>query len=160
MLINANKLKKSFGDEVLFSDVTFSIDDRDKIGFIGINGAGKSTLIKILLDEIGYDSGEIYKSKGLKIGYLEQYACTDSDRTVFAEVETVYEKTAQIEKELELIRWELENNPENTEELINRQEKLNERFLAENGAYYKFVICQEVREQEYLLPKSCFLTVT
>lgn len=140
MLINANKLKKSFGEEVLFSDVTFSIDDRDKIGFIGINGAGKSTLIKILLDEIGYDSGEIYKSKGLKIGYLEQYACTDSDRTVFAEVETVYEKTAQIEKELELIRWELENNPENTEELINRQEKLNERFLAENGAYYKGII--------------------
>ena len=63
MLINANKLKKSFGEEVLFSDVTFSIDDRDKIGFIGINGAGKSTLIKILLDEMSYDSGEIYKSK-------------------------------------------------------------------------------------------------
>ena len=140
MLINANKLKKSFGEEVLFSDVTFSIDDRDKIGFIGINGAGKSTLIKILLDEMSYDGGEIYKSKTLKIGYLEQYACTDSDRTVFGEVETVYEKTAQIEKELEIIRWELENNPENTEELINRQEKLNERFLAENGAYYKGII--------------------
>lgn len=140
MLINANKLKKSFGEEVIFSDATFSVDDRDKIGFIGINGAGKSTLVKILLGEMSYDSGELYKSKNLRIGYLEQYACTDSDKTVFGEVETVYENTARIEKELEIIRWELENNPENTEELIKKQEKLNEQFLAENGAYYKGII--------------------
>jgi len=140
MLINANKLKKSFGEEVLFSDVTFSIDDRDKIGFIGINGAGKSTLIKILLGEMSYDCGELYKGKNLKIGYLEQYACTESHKTVFGEVETVFEKTAEIEKELEIIRWELENNPENADELIKRQEKLNEQFLAENGAYYKGII--------------------
>ena len=140
MLINANKLKKSFGEEVLFSDVTFSIDDKDKIGFIGINGAGKSTLIKILLGEMGYDGGELYKSKSLKIGYLEQYACTDSDKTVFDEVETVYERTAEIEKELEMIRWELENNSGKTDELIRRQEKLKDQFLSKNGAYYKGII--------------------
>lgn len=140
MLINANKLKKSFGEDVLFSDVTFSVEEKDKIGFIGINGAGKTTLIKIILGEMGYDSGEIYKSKGIKIGYLEQYACADSEKTVFQEVETVFEKTAEIEKELDIIRWELENNPENTDELIERQEKLNERFLSENGTYYKGII--------------------
>ena len=48
MLINVSKLKKSFGEFELFSEVSFSIDDKDKIGFIGINGAGKSTLLNIL----------------------------------------------------------------------------------------------------------------
>ena len=63
MLINANKLKKSFGEEFLFSDVTFSIDDKDKIGFIGMNGAGKSTLFKIINSMVEPDTGEVYKNK-------------------------------------------------------------------------------------------------
>lgn len=140
MLINANKLTKFFGDELLFSDVTFSVEERDKIGFIGINGAGKSSLFKIMLDMMSYDSGELYKSKGLKIGYLEQYACTDSDKTVFGEVEAVYSELSELEKELDMIRWEIENNPESAEALIDRQAKLQEKFISSNGAYYKGII--------------------
>ena len=98
MLINVSKLKKSFGDEVLFSDASFSIDEKDKIGFIGINGAGKSTLIKILMGEMSYDSGDVFRNKMLKIGYLEQYACTGSEKTVFDEVKTVFSEVEEIEK--------------------------------------------------------------
>lgn len=136
MLINANNLKKSFGEYVLFSDAAFSVDDKDKIGFIGINGAGKSTLVKILMGEMSYDGGEIFKNKNLKIGYLEQYACTNSDKTVFGETETVFEDLREIEKELDMIRWELENSSA-TEELIEKQQKLSERFAERDGYYYK-----------------------
>ncbi|MDD6736241.1 MAG: ABC-F family ATP-binding cassette domain-containing protein, partial [Clostridiales bacterium] len=139
MLINANNLKKSFGENVLFSEAAFSVDDKDKIGFIGINGAGKSTLVKIIMGQESYDGGELYKNKELKIGYLEQYACTDSDRTVFGEVETVFAEVCEIEKELDMIRWELENGDAN-DELILKQQHLTERFSALNGYYYKNII--------------------
>ncbi len=140
MLISVNKLKKSFGDEVLFSDVSFSVDDRDKIGFIGINGAGKSTLLKILMGEVEYDSGEVFRGKMLKIGYLEQYACGNSDKNVFDEVKTVYSEAEKIEEELEGIRFELENNLGAAEELAERQHKLRERFEELNGYHYKGII--------------------
>lgn len=136
MLINANNLKKSFGENVIFSDAAFSVDDKDKIGFIGINGAGKSTLVKILMGEMPYDGGEIFKNKSLKIGYLEQYACTESDKTVFAETETVYAEIREIEKELDFIRWELENGKAD-DALILKQQRLSERFDELDGYYYK-----------------------
>lgn len=140
MLINVSKLKKSFGDEVLFSDASFSVDDKDKIGLIGINGAGKSTLIKILMGEIGYDSGDIFKNKLLKLGYLEQYACSDSERMAFDEVKTVFAETEEIERELDMIRWELENNPTGLEELVERQQRLQEKFSEQNGYHYKSIV--------------------
>lgn len=140
MLINVSKLKKSFGEDVLFSDASFSIDDKDKIGFIGINGAGKSTLIKILLGDMSYDSGDVFKNKMLKIGYLEQYACIGSEKTVFDEVKTVFSDVEKIEEELEMIRWELENGADDVEELVNRQHKLQERFSERNGYHYKGII--------------------
>ncbi len=140
MLINVSKLKKSFGDEVLFSDVSFCIDDKDKIGFIGINGAGKSTLVKILMGETGYDSGEVFKNKLLKVGYLEQYACSGSERTVFDEVKTVFSKTEEIENELEMIRWEIENSQGDVDGLVARQHTLQERFCELDGYHYKGII--------------------
>ncbi len=141
MLINVSKLKKSFGEEVLFSDASFSVDDKDKIGFIGINGAGKSTLIKILMGEMGYDSGDIFKNKQLKIGYLEQYACTDSDKNVFDEVQTVFSRVVEVEKELDMVRWELENGDKSlAEELVIKQHSLQEQFSALDGYHYKGII--------------------
>ncbi|MBO5060586.1 MAG: ABC-F type ribosomal protection protein [Clostridia bacterium] len=140
MLINVSKLKKSFGEDVLFSDVSFSIDDKDKIGFIGINGAGKSTLLKILMGSGEYDSGEIFRNKMLKIGYLEQYACSSSEKTVFDEVKTVFSEVEEVEHELEMIRWELENSPQQLETLVDRQQKLQERFSELNGYHYKNII--------------------
>ena len=140
MLVNASKLEKSFGDELLFSDASFSIDDKDKIGFIGINGAGKSTLFKILMGEERYDFGELFKNKNLKIGYLEQYAASDSDKTVFDEVKSVYAEAEDIEQELEQIRWEIENSSDGIDELVIRQHNLQKRFEEIKGYHYKGII--------------------
>ncbi len=140
MLLNVSKLKKTFGEKVIFSEASFSVDDKDKIGFIGVNGAGKSTLIKIINGEMGYDGGDVFRNRDLKIGYLEQYTCNDSLKTVFDEVLTVFEKTVEMERELEDIRFEIENSNGDVSELILRQQTLSERFSKANGYYYKSLI--------------------
>ena len=86
ILMNGTGIKKMFLDETLFDNVAFNIDSADKIGFVGVNGAGKSTLFKIITEQTDYDAGEIFRNKALKVGYLDQYACADSERTVYEEM--------------------------------------------------------------------------
>ena len=161
ILVNANNLKKTFGDEVLFDNVSFNIDSEDKIGLVGINGAGKSTLFKILTGKENYDSGEIFKSKDVRIGYLDQYACNESDKTVYDEILTVFEDLIVIEKELDCIRKRIENedNPNEVHRLVMRQDALSERFNTLGGYYYKSraksaLLGLGFSEDEFSLPVS------
>ena len=72
MLIGAHRISKSFTARALFENLTFSIENRERIGLIGPNGAGKSTLLKILSGQVSVDSGQLTLAKGLRIGFLEQ----------------------------------------------------------------------------------------
>ncbi|MBQ3038121.1 MAG: ABC-F family ATP-binding cassette domain-containing protein [Clostridia bacterium] len=137
MLVNANNLSKSFGDEVLFKDVSFNIDSEDKIGLVGINGAGKSTLFKIITGEYAYDDGELFKNKNLKIGYLDQYACSNSDKTVYEEILSVFDEVCDIEFELDEIHRQIESGADELDRLVNRQNVLNEKFAQMDGFFYK-----------------------
>ncbi len=71
-LLQIECLTKSFGDNLLFSDISFTINQGEKVGLIAQNGKGKSTLLRILAGEEGYDSGQIIMRKNLKVGYLPQ----------------------------------------------------------------------------------------
>ncbi|MEQ9366779.1 MAG: ATP-binding cassette domain-containing protein, partial [Leptospirales bacterium] len=73
-LLQISKLKKSYGARTLFEDATASFGERQKIGVVGRNGAGKSTLFRILLDQEEADSGEVIRSRDLRLGYVEQHA--------------------------------------------------------------------------------------
>lgn len=126
-----------FSDETLFENVSFSVDSNDKIGFVGSNGAGKSTLFRIITGEADYDGGEIFKNKFTEIGYLDQYACSESNKTVMEEMLCAFEENVEIEHQLEDIRFEIENSGENLDELINRQTKLQERYSELDGFFYK-----------------------
>ena len=137
ILLNGSNLKKMFSDETLFENVSFSVDSNDKIGFVGSNGAGKSTLFRIITGETDYDSGEIFKNKFTEIGYLDQYACSESNKTVMEEMLGAFEENVEIEHQLEDIRFEIENGGENLDELINRQTKLQERYSELDGFFYK-----------------------
>ena len=70
--LQIENLSKSFGDRMLFSDLTLGIYEGDKIGIVAKNGAGKSTLMRIIAGEEDYDGGRIVPRDGLRIGYLEQ----------------------------------------------------------------------------------------
>lgn len=161
ILVNVNNLKKTFGDEVLFDNISFNIDSEDKIGLVGINGAGKSTLFKILTGEVNYDGGEIYKSKDVRIGYLDQYACNESDKTLYEEILSVFDDIIHIEKELDRIRKEIEieKNPEKIHALVTRQATLNDRFDEMGGYYYKSRVKSALlglgfSEDEFSMPVS------
>ena len=140
VLLNGTNLKKMFFDETLFSDVSFNISDKDKIGFVGINGAGKSTLFKIINGMSEYDEGEIFKNKHTKIGYLDQYTCIESDNTIMGEMLTAFDEVIGIENELEGIRYDIENKLGDIESLIKRQTYLQERFGELDGYHYKSLI--------------------
>ena len=140
VLLNGSNLKKMFFDETLFSDVSFNVSDKDKIGFVGINGAGKSTLFKIINGLMEYDEGEVFKNKYTKIGYLDQYTCTDSDNTIMDEMLTAFDEVISIENELEEIRIAIEMQTSDMDSLIKRQTFLQEQFEKLDGYRYKSLI--------------------
>lgn len=80
--LQVESLTKSVGDRVLFADVTFGVNEGDKIGIIAKNGTGKTTLLRCLAGQIGFDFGKITYSQGIKIGYLEQIPYLDPDLSV------------------------------------------------------------------------------
>ena len=80
--LQVENLTKSFGDSVLFENISFGIAEGDKVGLIAKNGAGKSTLLKILMNTESKDSGEIVFRRDLRIGYLPQSIHYPSHLTV------------------------------------------------------------------------------
>ena len=90
-LLSISQLQKSFGTDLIFAGASFEIQEHDHIGLVGANGSGKTTLFKILTGETPSDSGEIYKAKECRIGYMEQHVCRDLDRSAYNEVLTVFQ---------------------------------------------------------------------
>lgn len=83
VLVSAFQLSKSFGAQNLFTKISFSVDDGQRVALIGPNGAGKSTLLKIIAKIISPDQGQISTSQGLRIGYLEQNPQFNSTETIY-----------------------------------------------------------------------------
>lgn len=137
VLLNATNLSKMFFDETLFSDISFNVDEGDKIGFLGVNGAGKSTLFKLINGTSTADTGEVYKNKLVKIGYLDQYTCIESDNTVMGEMLGAFSEVIETEHALEAIRYDIEHKNGDIDTLVKRQTALQERFEALDGYQYK-----------------------
>ncbi|NDD90468.1 ABC transporter ATP-binding protein [bacterium] len=81
-LIQLQQGSKSYGSKVLFDQASFSINEQEHVGVIGPNGAGKTTLFKALIGEESLDSGEIIRSRGLRLGYLSQHDQWGPDETI------------------------------------------------------------------------------
>lgn len=137
MLISGSNIKKTFSERVLFDNVSFHIDDNDKIGFVGSNGVGKTTFFRILMGAEDYDSGELFKSKQVKVGYLDQYSCADSDKSIFDEVVQVFGYIQDLEREAEDIRLAIETGADNIDELIGRQNYINDYLANNDGFFYR-----------------------
>ncbi|MCX6055682.1 MAG: ABC-F family ATP-binding cassette domain-containing protein [Chloroflexi bacterium] len=99
-LLSASDLSKSFGALDIFSALTFSIPHKSRIGLVGPNGVGKSTLLRILIGEEEASSGRVNRARGSVIGYLPQEAVLRSDRTLRAEILTVFQPLLDLQNEL------------------------------------------------------------
>ncbi len=95
IVMSASKLNKAFGTNVILSDISFNLNKGDRVGIIGENGAGKSTLLNMLAGNMERDSGEIYISRGQRIGYLMQADNFLSDGTVIEEIKKTYNEAKE-----------------------------------------------------------------
>ncbi len=129
MLLTIQNIKKSFGADVILSNVSAVVDKQDRVGIIGENGAGKTTLIKLLTGNLLPDSGEIVFAKGTFTGYLEQNSVLNPQFTVYDEMKSVYAKELQAEKELKEINKQLAKEP-HSEELLHKHDELTSIIYA------------------------------
>lgn len=140
MIMQIKQLVKSFAGTIILENINMEIKERDRIALVGRNGAGKTTLLRIIVDELGYDAGEIIKKQEVQIGYLAQHTDLDSDRTLLDEMYTVFRSLIEEEKALLQLAENISElssqaeDPKAEEKLIHEYSKRTEEF-AEKGGY-------------------------
>ncbi|MGH4138584.1 ribosomal protection-like ABC-F family protein [Clostridium sp.] len=100
IVLSCKDIHKSYGIDVILNKITFSINEGERIGFIGANGAGKSTLFKIITSQLDYDNGELFIDKNKRVGYLSQDLTLDSSNTIYEETILVFDNLLSLEKKL------------------------------------------------------------
>lgn len=130
-VLQVQNLKKTFGERVLFDNVSFSVYENDRIGFIGSNGCGKTTLLSILNGKMDFDAGTVSVSKATKLGVLEQ-SLPENGNTLFDVVVSVFEDLIEVEKKLSSISNKIECGEENIDKLVESQSRL-QTFYQDNG---------------------------
>ncbi len=127
--LTCEKINKAFGENVVLDNVSFSLNDGDKLGIVGVNGAGKSTLVKIICNECDDFDGNVYISRDKTIGYLSQTSSYSSDKTVLEAMLDVFIPLKKMEKRIEeLTALGDDIDERSATELISLHEK-----FAENG---------------------------
>ncbi|MGB7527090.1 ABC-F family ATP-binding cassette domain-containing protein [Sphingobacterium cellulitidis] len=133
-MINVNNISVSFGGTTLFSDVTFSINENDKIALMGKNGAGKSTLLKIIAGVGKPTTGNVSGPKDAVIAYLPQHLLTKDNLTVFEETSKAFEEVYKMRDELEELNEQLnvrtDYETDDYMKLIERVSELSEKFYS------------------------------
>ena len=107
IILSCKNVCKSYGIDEILKDITFNINEGDKVGLIGANGAGKSTLFKILTGELQQDSGEVYIDKNKTVGYLSQHLSLDSNNSLYEEALTVFQPLIDLENKIKNLEQKL-----------------------------------------------------
>lgn len=136
LLLSLNNIEMSFADRTLFSDASFEVCEGEKIGFVGVNGSGKTTLFRLLKGELSPDGGDVHIAGGVKLGFMEQFACRNSEKTLYDEALNIFAELEDIELELEELHDKIDMG-DCSDEIIARQTALQERFERDGGLTYK-----------------------
>ena len=135
-ILSVRDVSVTFVERTLFENVSFDIEKRDKVGFIGSNGTGKTTLLKVISGELAPNMGGVYTAKDAKVGYMHQHVLEHPERTVLDELLSVFDHLKEMEIRLEFLNKEMEKG-ENLDALITEHTALLERFEREGGLTYK-----------------------
>ncbi|MEG1257290.1 ABC-F family ATP-binding cassette domain-containing protein [Clostridium sp.] len=123
IVLSCKNINKYFGIDMILKDITFNVNEGEKIGLIGANGAGKSTLFKILTNQMEYDDGELFIDKSKELGYLSQNLSLSSDNTIYSELLSVFKTLIEMEDRLHTL-----------------EEKMNEPYDASKEDYHNKII--------------------
>lgn len=138
IILQANKIERSFAGEVLFDNISLQVDERDRIALVGKNGAGKSTLLKILVGEEEPTSGEINKKRDLSLSYLAQDSRFESSNTIYDEMLHVFDSLRKTEKTLRQMELAMgEKTGADLEKLMQDYDRLSEEFRQAGGFTYE-----------------------
>ncbi|MEG0318547.1 MAG: ATP-binding cassette domain-containing protein, partial [Niameybacter sp.] len=107
MIANCHSIRKSFNEEVVLKDISFHIEDTEKVALVGNNGAGKTTLFRILTGELSCDGGDLFFAKGATLGYLEQNMQFNSTHSVYEELLHVFDEVIALEEKLHQMEEEI-----------------------------------------------------
>jgi len=133
-MISVDGLTVEFSGTTLFKDISFAINEKDRIALMGKNGAGKSTLLKIIAGARGSNSGRVSAPKDAIIAYLPQHLITENERTVFDEAAQAFAHIYEMEREIEALNNQLSSRTdyESTEyyALIEEVSTLSEKYYS------------------------------
>lgn len=140
-MISVDNLAVEFGGSTLFENVSFQINEKDRIALMGKNGAGKSTLLKILAGVRQPSRGSVSAPKGTVIAYLPQHLMTEDGRTVFEEASQAFSELFAMEQEIDELNKQLaertDYESDSYMELIERVSTLSEKFYSIDNTNYE-----------------------
>ncbi len=136
MLLQCSNISKSFGTTPILKDITFKIEDNEKIAIVGVNGAGKSTLMRIIAEQESYNQGDIYKAKDTTIGFLTQESNLDLSQTIYAEMMKVFEPIILMENRLRELEQQMSTTTE-LDAIMKEYDNLTHKFNELDGYSYQ-----------------------
>ena len=145
IVLSCNDVSKAYVVDNIIENISFTINDNEKVGLIGLNGAGKTTLFNILTENLEPDTGEIYKAKGKKLGYLKQNTNIESNRVIMDEMLTIFDDVIKLEEELHKVSHQISSFTENDNQeelaaLMDSYSKMSEQFEEKDGYSFKSLI--------------------
>lgn len=142
ILLQVQQVARYFGADTLFENVSLDVSDNSRIALVGRNGVGKSTLLKMIIGNESPDEGQITKKKGLTIGYLAQNTGLESDKTIYAEMLSVFERLQIMERNLHEMEAKIadpgaDHSSSAYSQLLNQYDQLLHDFEEQNGYGYE-----------------------
>ncbi len=132
--LSCDNISFSVGIDTILDRVTFSINEGDHLGIVGVNGAGKSTLLRIITNKLAADGGSVYIQNGATVSMLEQNAEYSSDRSVLDEMLAAFSSLIDTERELERLRMLADDGDEAA---ALRFASMHEKFVSDGGLEYR-----------------------
>ena len=136
-VLSVHNLTMTYIEHNLFTDISFNIEPRDKVGFIGANGVGKTTIFRILNGEVSPTSGSVFVSKDTRVGYMQQHVCTHPHRSIYDEVLSVFEHLKVMHEQIEALTQQIENGIGDINDAVAKQTALIEKYELDGGLTYK-----------------------
>ncbi|AIQ50932.1 ABC-F family ATP-binding cassette domain-containing protein [Paenibacillus sp. FSL R7-0331] len=138
MLLQATGISKSYGVQSVLDGISLQVNEKERVGLVGVNGAGKSTFLQIIAGEMSFDSGQIHKSKETTVGYLAQNSGLQSDKTIQEEMLAVFAPLIEAENELRQMEADiadpkLADDEKRYEDLLERYAKRSDWFKDHGG---------------------------
>ncbi|MBP5159406.1 MAG: ABC-F family ATP-binding cassette domain-containing protein, partial [Lachnospiraceae bacterium] len=135
MILACKGISKSFGTDVILSDVSFTINKNEKAAIVGINGAGKTTLLRIIIGELSADSGTVTMARDTSVGYLSQQQDLSCSRSIYDEVASVKAEVMAAERDIRELEQRMKHSSGDELESLMKQYSEKTHYFEQSDGY-------------------------